>query len=73
MFADVLAAFEGHLTKTLKRTVQLSDGTTMPVIGLGTASNQSKDSLVNGVMKCGYAHLDTASIYKNEEVVGEAL
>ena len=29
--------------------------------------------MVNAVMKCGYAHLDTATIYRNEEVVGEAL
>ena len=29
--------------------------------------------MVNAVMKAGYCHLDTANIYQNEEVVGEAL
>ena len=29
--------------------------------------------MVNAIMKCGYAHIDTAALYKNEQVVGAAL
>jgi diketogulonate reductase-like aldo/keto reductase len=29
--------------------------------------------MVNAIMTAGYTHIDTAMIYKNEEVVGEAL
>lgn len=45
----------------------------MPSIGLGTAGSQGKESMVNAIMKVGYAHIDTAFCYKNEEVVGQAL
>ena len=45
----------------------------MPTVGLGTAANQGKESMVNAIMNVGYAHIDTATVYKNEEVVGEAL
>ena len=45
----------------------------MPSIGLGTAWLTSKESIVQAVLECGYRHVDTASAYNNEDVVGEAL
>jgi len=45
----------------------------MPSVGLGTVSQQNKDSLVKSIMEAGYTHIDTASMYKNEKVVGAAL
>lgn len=60
---------EGSIPKSFK----LNDGTTIPSVGLGTASHQDKDSMVNAVMNAGYIHIDTAACYNNEHVVGEAL
>eukprot|EP00355_Strombidium_rassoulzadegani_P006861 CAMPEP_0168615674 /NCGR_PEP_ID=MMETSP0449_2-20121227/4627_1 /TAXON_ID=1082188 /ORGANISM="Strombidium rassoulzadegani, Strain ras09" /LENGTH=281 /DNA_ID=CAMNT_0008656423 /DNA_START=34 /DNA_END=879 /DNA_ORIENTATION=+ len=51
----------------------MNNGLEMPSVGLGTASHQNKDSMVSAIMEAGYCHIDTAFIYKNEEVVGEAL
>lgn len=45
----------------------------MPSIGLGTASHQHHQSMMNAVMIEGYRHIDTASDYNNEEVVGQVL
>jgi diketogulonate reductase-like aldo/keto reductase len=57
----------------LPREYALSDGTKIPAIGMGTASFKNKDSMVNAIMNAGYKMIDTAYIYSNEEVVGEAL
>ena len=48
----------------------------MPVIGLGTF--RSRDDVVistvkSAVLENGYRHIDTAKVYENEEVVGDAL
>ena len=51
----------------------LNNGQKMPAIGLGTASLTSKESVVQAVLEAGYRHVDTASAYKNEEVIGDAL
>ena len=58
---------------SLKKSFTLSNGHEMPLIGLGTWQEQSKESMVHAIMKAGYVHIDTASFYKNEEIVGEAL
>ena len=54
-------------------TYDLNDGSKIPCLGLGSASLKSKDSIVAAVMEAGYALIDTAHIYGNEEVVGAAL
>lgn len=55
----------------------LSDGSKIPAIGLGTflftGDNSMKDLLVKAILEHGYRHIDTAMIYNNEEQVGEAL
>ena len=51
----------------------MNDGNSIPSIGLGTFKHQNLQSMVQAIMKVGYSHLDTASIYKTEEVVGNAL
>ena len=60
-------------TTNFSKTHQLSDGTSIPTVGLGTFKLQSKESLVASVMEVGYVHLDTATVYENEECIGEAL
>lgn len=45
----------------------------MPLVGLGTFQLMDKDAMVNAIVKLGYRHLDTAWLYQNEEIIGEAL
>lgn len=55
---------------------KLNDGKMIPQLGLGVYliedANELKDSISNA-LKDGYRHFDTAAIYHNEELVGEAL
>lgn len=51
----------------------LSNGMKMPLIGLGTYMLNNKDSIVNAIHNLGYRHIDTAAVYYNEELIGEAL
>jgi diketogulonate reductase-like aldo/keto reductase len=45
----------------------------MPSVGLETFKQQNKESLVTSIMEAGYLHLDTTTVYENEECLGEAL
>lgn len=56
---------------SLRSTVQLLDGNTIPVLGFGTYLVDEKACLLS--LKHGYRMLDTASFYSNEEDVGKAL
>ena len=51
----------------------LNNGLKMPAIGLGSASHKDKESLIRAIMQAGYTHIDTASLYGNEDIIGEAL
>ncbi|MBS3988052.1 MAG: aldo/keto reductase [Erysipelothrix sp.] len=56
-------------------TQKLLNGVEIPAIGLGTwkiPNDQVADIIVEAI-KIGYRHIDTASIYKNEEGVGEGI
>jgi 2,5-diketo-D-gluconate reductase A len=55
--------------------IQLSDGNTIPQIGLGVwqASQEQAKTAVSHALKSGYHHIDTASIYQNEEGVGKGI
>lgn len=55
----------------------LSDGRSLPVIGLGTAADSpgkdtTKEAVVEAI-KLGYRHFDTASVYGSEESLGEGI
>lgn len=56
-------------------TKTLSDGTTMPQLGLGVWQTPAEETaqVVRTALDAGYAAVDTAAIYANEEGVGEAL
>lgn len=58
-----------------KKTVQLNNGYTMPVTGLGTYSLQGEEcyKAVLYFLKSGGRLIDTAYMYKNEEEVGRAV
>lgn len=55
--------------------IVLNDGNRIPVMGLGTWSAQGQEvkNAVKAAIRYGYRHIDTATNYKNEELVGEAI
>ncbi|XP_073327412.1 aldose reductase-related protein 2 [Pagrus major] len=60
------------------RTIELNDGTRMPVLGLGTWKSShlprtSVQGAVEAAIAAGYRHIDTAYSYKNETDIGKAL
>lgn len=60
---------------TLTSTLPLPKAN-IPCLGLGvfrTGSGQPTIDAVRWALECGYRHIDTAHIYRNEEEVGEAL
>ena len=57
---------------------KLYTGAEIPAIGLGTFGSDrftGKDIAegVKGAISVGYRHIDCASIYKNEQLIGESL
>ncbi|KAI7842709.1 hypothetical protein COHA_003640 [Chlorella ohadii] len=59
----------------LPATIPLPGGLAMPAIGLGTFRSRGQEAAdaVGWALAAGYRHIDTASIYKNEEEVGAAI
>ena len=55
----------------------LSSGLKMPQIGLGTFDMEKPAEFENvikaAILEHGYRHIDTASLYNNEENIGNAL
>ncbi|MBT8282832.1 MAG: aldo/keto reductase [Muriicola sp.] len=57
----------------LKGGFTLHNGVKMPYFGLGVFLSKEGEEVTNAVkwaLKAGYRHIDTASVYKNEEGVG---
>ncbi|XP_031764282.2 aldo-keto reductase AKR2E4-like [Galleria mellonella] len=58
-------------------TVKLSSGYEMPIVGLGTYARKAEPGqvrqAVEWAIEAGYRHIDTATIYRNEGEVGEAI
>lgn len=54
---------------------KLSNGTTIPSLGLGTykIENDQAEEIVLEALELGYRHIDTATVYRNEEGIGRAL
>ena len=60
----------------LQGTFTLNNGVDMPYFGLGVYLSKDGQEVINAVkwaVEAGYRHIDTASIYKNEEGVGEGV
>jgi diketogulonate reductase-like aldo/keto reductase len=55
---------------------ELAGGVKMPVLGLGVwqmAAGRETEQAVEWALEAGYRHIDTASMYRNEQSVGNAL
>ncbi len=60
----------------LQGTFQLRNGVDMPYLGLGTYQAENNQEVIDAVkhaLEIGYRHIDTASIYNNEEGVGQGI
>src|SRR5580692_7260293 len=65
-----------HMADATVATRELSDGASIPVLGLGVWQVPDGPECVNTVraaLELGYHHIDTAQAYGNEESVGRAL
>ncbi len=66
----------GHMRKGCHmKNYKLSNGVEIPAIGFGTylaTEGNGKQGILNA-LEAGYRYLDTASFYKNEEEIGEAI
>jgi diketogulonate reductase-like aldo/keto reductase len=64
------------MTLTIESMIKLNDGMTMPLFGLGVwrleSGKETRDAVSYG-LELGYKHIDTASMYNNEEDVGVAI
>ncbi|WP_066191815.1 aldo/keto reductase [Gracilibacillus timonensis] len=61
---------------SLTSTLTLNNGTKIPAIGLGVYKAEPGDEVyyaVRSALELGYRHIDTASLYANEEGVGQAI
>lgn len=57
----------------LPTAYELSNGMVIPSIGLGSVGLEKVDSLVSAIMDTGYVLIDTATAYRNDKFIGEAL
>lgn len=59
----------------LKRTIKLSNGIDIPILGLGTwqVPQDIAARVVKDGIDTGYIHIDTAAVYGNEEGVGQGI
>jgi len=55
--------------------VDLGRGAAIPMVGFGTWQLQGRDAqdAVRHALQAGYRHIDTATIYRNEDAVGRAI
>ena len=60
---------------TIESRIKLNDGKSMPLFGIGVwrmEPGRETREAVTIALELGYIHIDTASMYKNEEDVGAA-
>ena len=61
---------------TIESRINLNDGVSMPLFGIGVwrmEPGRETREAITLALELGYIHIDTASMYKNEEDVGTAL
>ena len=65
----------GGVVTVVSELKELPSGFMMPSLGLGTWELQGKEGLraIETALAMGYRHIDTAEMYENHEIVGEAI
>ena len=69
-------AISNKIITDLQGTFELHNGVQMPYFGLGVYLSEDGQEVINAVkwaIEAGYRHIDTASIYNNEEGVGKGI
>jgi len=61
------------MENSLPKSFTLNNGLEMPSVGFGTHDFKDTEGMVRGIVEAGYRHIDTAMLYGNEELVGEAI
>ncbi|MED4164950.1 aldo/keto reductase, partial [Halalkalibacterium halodurans] len=64
------------MIQSIQDRVKLANGVEMPWVGLGVykaAEGEEVIGAVQAALKAGYRSIDTASLYQNEEGVGQAI
>lgn len=64
------------MVQSIAQTTTLNNGIEMPWLGLGVFKAEEGEEVTNAVrtaLDVGYRHIDTASVYGNEEGVGRAI
>jgi diketogulonate reductase-like aldo/keto reductase len=64
------------MENSIRSTIRLSNGVEIPALGLGVWRVENEDELrvsCKAALEAGYWHIDTASIYGNEDMVGRAV
>ncbi|XP_018303395.1 alcohol dehydrogenase [NADP(+)] A [Mycetomoellerius zeteki] len=56
-------------------SVSLPTGQQMPILGFGTwnASGEELEATLDTALQAGYRHIDTATVYENEQIIGNCL
>ena len=52
---------------------KLNNGMIMPAVGLGTYQILESKPITQAIVEAGYRHIDTAFVYDNEHIVGDAI
>ncbi|OMJ10931.1 Prostaglandin F synthase [Smittium culicis] len=59
-----------------QKITELRDGLKIPTVGFGTYKLKDKEltiSTIKDAIRAGYRHIDTATVYTNEDAIGDAL
>ena len=77
LFLDIIDVSEDLLInmRSLTATAMLNSGFSIPLVGLGTYQMRGEEcrEAVRAALDLGYLHIDTAYIYRNEDVIGGVL
>ena len=76
MSHPTLAGTFASTSEGLKATVSLNNGVRMPWVGLGVfqvPQDAEAAAACRAAFACGYRHIDTAALYRNERGVGQAV
>ena len=60
-------------SQKVSETIKLASGADIPIIGFGTYKCKGVEAIETAIVEVGYRYIDTATLYENEEQVGQAV